>query len=122
MEFLFNLLVFLHFVGLAAALGGFLAQIRSADKGVSTIMLHGVLTQWVTGVAMFVLLATDAAEPGEFPDVQRKLEVKLLVATVIAVVALLGRRKKVTNGTAFWVTIGVLEIVNVAIAVFWTAG
>ena len=119
MEFLFNLLVVLHFVGLAAALGGFFAQVRDEKKGVSTLMLHGSLTQWVTGAAMMGLLAAEAIAPGVFEEVQRKLEVKLLVATVIVVVALLGRRKKVTNGTPYWIAVGVLELLNVLIAVFW---
>lgn len=119
MEFLFHVLVVLHFVGLAAALGGFLAQLRDPERGVSTLMLHGALTQWVTGVAMMVMLMTEAIAPGIFEEIQRKLEVKLLVATVIAVIALLGRRKKVTDGRIYWLLIGILEIVNVLIAVFW---
>lgn len=119
MEFLFHVLVALHFIGLAAALGGFLAQARGPERGVSTLMLHGSLTQWVTGVALMVMLMTDAVAPGMFEELQRKLEVKLLVATVIVVIALLGRRKKVTDGRPYWLLVGILELVNVLLAVFW---
>lgn len=121
MEFLFNLLLFLHFVGLAGALGGFLAQLRSAEKGITPLMLHGALTQWVTGVLMTVMFAASWYEAENWTDGRHKWEAKFLVATVIAVVALLGWRTKLNPRTA-WILVGALEVVNVLLAVFWAVG
>ena len=52
MDFLRLLLIFLHFIGLAALLGGFLAQLPASEKQITNGMLHGALTQLVTGAAL----------------------------------------------------------------------
>ena len=39
MDFLFNLLVFLHFVGLASLLGGWLVQMSSSTKDINNAKL-----------------------------------------------------------------------------------
>ena len=62
MEFLYNLIVVLHFVGLASLLGGFIVQMKSPDKGVNPAMLHGALTQLVTGVVLVGLLESDVLD------------------------------------------------------------
>ena len=62
MEFLYNLIVVLHFVGLASLLGGFIVQMSSAEKGVNPAMLHGALTQLVTGVLMVGLAESGAVD------------------------------------------------------------
>jgi len=38
MDFVYNLIVVLHFIGLASVVGGFLVQMRSTDKGVNPAM------------------------------------------------------------------------------------
>ncbi|MFM9134120.1 MAG: hypothetical protein ACKOT0_01560 [bacterium] len=116
MEFVYNVLLVLHFIGLASLLGGFLVQMRSEDKGVNPAMLHGALTQLVTGILMMGIL-----EAGLLPDETAnvtKLTVKLLVVIVITVLAFIGRRRTPPQ-VALWATIGALTLVNVLIAVFW---
>lgn len=44
MTFLYNLILVLHFAGLASLLGGVIVQAKSPEKGVNPAMLHGALT------------------------------------------------------------------------------
>lgn len=117
MEFLFNLLVVLHFVGLASLLGGFIVQMSSPTKGVNPAMLHGALTQLVTGVLMVGLVESDQL-PDEGPLNMTKISVKLGVVLVITVLAFMGRRRQPPQVT-LWATIGALTLLNVVVAVFW---
>jgi len=114
--FVYNVLLVLHFIGLASLLGGFLVQMRSPDKGVNPAMLHGALTQLVTGILMMGIL-----EAGLLPDENAnvtKLTVKLAVVIVITVLAFVGRRRQPPQ-VALWGIIGALTLLNVLIAVFW---
>lgn len=115
MEFVYNLLVVLHFVGLASLLGGFIVQMKSPEKGVNAAMLHGALTQLVTGVLMVGLVESKAVD--EDLDMQ-KIGVKLLVVLVVTALAFVGRRRQPPQ-VALWGIIGALTLLNVVIAVFW---
>lgn len=112
----YNILLVLHFVGLASLLGGFLVQTRSPEKGVNPAMFHGALTQLVTGVLMVGLAEAGAAD--DEPLNMGKIMTKLVIVAVITVLAFFGRRKSGPQ-TGVWATIGALTLVNVIIAVFW---
>jgi hypothetical protein len=115
MQFLYNLILILHFVGLASLLGGFIVQMRSADKGVNPAMWHGALTQLITGVLMVGI-----AESGAIDDElnMTKISVKLLIVVVITVLAFIGRKRQPPQ-VPLWGIIGALTLVNVGIAVLW---
>ncbi len=117
MEFLFNVLVVLHFVGLASLLGGFIVQMKSPDKGVNAAMLHGALTQLVTGVLMVGIIESGSLEDDASVN-STKIAVKLVILLIITVLAFIGRRR-VAPQVAIWATIGALTLANVVIAVFW---
>jgi hypothetical protein len=114
--FVYNLLVVLHFIGLASLLGGFLVQMRSPEKGVNPAMLHGALTQLVTGV-LLVGIASAGLVPGEEVD-HAKIAVKLVIVLIITALAFIGR-KRTPPQVGIWGAIGALTLVNVVIAVFW---
>lgn len=116
MEFVYNLLVVLHFIGLASLLGGFIVQMKSPDKGVNPAMLHGALTQLVTGV-LLVGIASAGLVPDEEVD-HAKIAVKLVIVLVITALAFIGRKRPLPQ-TGIWGAIGVLTLANVVIAVFW---
>ena len=109
----FNIFLILHFVGLASVLGGFLVQMRGPSRAVNPAMLHGALTQLVTGIVLVGLLEMQ----DEAVD-HAKIGVKLALTVVIAVLAFVGRRRPAPQ-TAFWATIGALAFANVVIAVVW---
>lgn len=113
MEILRDILVFLHFIGLAALFGGLFAQLRSDPRIVNAAVIHGALTQVVTGVLLVGLLEGMDAEVNN-----AKIGVKLLVALVITVLAFANRKKtSIPNGLFFGV-MG-LTALNIAVAVFW---
>ena len=116
MEFLYNLIVVLHFVGLASLLGGFIVQMKSAEKGVNAAMWHGALTQLITGVLMVGIVESGALADEELN--MTKIGVKLVVVLIITVLAFLGRRRPLPQ-TGLWGAIGALTLLNVVIAVFW---
>lgn len=111
------ILVILHFVGLASLLGGFLVQVKAIGAGQGTVvpaMVHGALTQLVTG-----LLLVGVAEMGDLYDVDNvKIAVKLIVAVAITVLVFVYRRKNPAPSWALW-TIGGLTLLNVIVAVAW---
>lgn len=115
MQFVFNVLVFLHFVGLALLLGAFLVQIRNPEKTVNRWMFDGALTQLITGVLM-VGLAESKVVDEELN--MTKIGIKLVVVLIITVLAFIGR-KKTPPQVGLWAAVGALTLLNVAIAVFW---
>ncbi len=121
MDFVYNLILILHFIGLASVVGGFLVQMRSAEKGVNPAMLHGALTQLVTGLLLVGLPEMGVATP--YPGWEEwnhvKIGVKLVLTLVITVLAFVGRKKPLPQ-TALWGTIGGLSIANIFIAVLWS--
>lgn len=113
MEFLEHTLVVLHFIGLASLLGGFLVQIKTSPRVVNNAMVHGILTQLVTGVLLVGLAESDDA-----PVDHAKIGVKLTIAVVVAILVFANRKRDVLT-TAAWGLIGGLTIVNIVVAVFW---
>ncbi|WP_199422804.1 hypothetical protein [Actinotalea solisilvae] len=115
MEIVRDVLLVLHFVGLASLLGGFLVQMKPRTKKVVAAMVHGALTQLVTGVA----LVGTAYALGHGDDVDNaKIGVKLVVLLVITALVLRGRRQESVS-TGVWGAIGALTLVNVVVAVVW---
>lgn len=115
MDFVHSLVLFLHFVGTAALLGGWLATFRNPT--VLQWQHIGAWIQLITGVALVGLL-----EMGDGQVNHIKIAVKLVVLIAVLVAAIIGRRKiakdqPVSTGLAH--AVGGLTLVNVALAVFW---
>lgn len=117
MELLRNILLILHFIGLASLLGGFLVQTKAiaAGKGqIVTAMFHGALTQLVTGI-----LLVGVIQMAHLDDINNsKIGVKLLVLIVITTLVIRYRKKATVPAWALW-AIGGLTVMNIAIAVLW---
>ncbi|MGN0100464.1 MAG: hypothetical protein ACI39C_05955 [Dietzia sp.] len=113
MDIVFNIVLILHFIGLAGIIGGWLATIKAPQ--VNKAILHGAILQVVTGLLLVGLREMDGADVNHM-----KIGIKLLIAIVILVVAVLGVRKeaRAQGSTATLAHVaGALGIVNVAIAV-----
>ena len=115
MEILHTILVFLHIVGAAALLGGWLATFKTPTVGLFQFI--GAWVQLVTGI---LLVGLNGMGDGSVNHV--KIAVKLVILIVILVAAWIGRRKAKNNepvsvGIAH--TVGGLTLVNIALAVFW---
>ena len=117
MDILRTILLILHFIGLASLLGGFLVQVRAIAAGRGVVlpaMVHGALTQLVTGV---LLVAT--IQMGDLFELNNvKIGVKLLITIVITVLVFVYRKKSPAPSWALW-AIGGLTVANVIVAAAW---
>lgn len=114
MEILHTILVILHFIGLASLLGGFLVQMsgfKTKSIAINPAIIHGAITQLVTGLLLVVL-----AEMGDADVNHAKVGIKLAIAVVITVLALVNRKKKPVSAAVLG-SIGVLTLANIVIAV-----
>lgn len=113
LDILRNVLLVLHFVGLAAVLGGFLVQVRARPRRIDPFILHGAFTQLLTG-----LLLVGVAQARDVEVDNAKIGVKLVVVLVILVLAW-RKRKAPSVSTGEWGAIGGLALLNTVVAVFW---
>jgi hypothetical protein len=117
MEVAYELLLVLHFLGMASLVGGWLVQLRArGERYVNSAMVHGVLTQLVTGVLLVGL--AEGVDSLERELDMAKMGVKLLVALVVAVLCWANRRRP-TLPDGLYLLIGLMSIANVVVAVFW---
>ncbi|HEX6888399.1 MAG TPA: hypothetical protein VF143_09855 [Candidatus Nanopelagicales bacterium] len=116
MEFLYDALVVLHFIGLASLLGGFLVQLSSSPRVVNPAMLHGAFTQLITGIALVGMRESGIVEDEDALNMT-KIGIKLLILLVITGLVWFNRKKE-SISTGLWAAIGGLTIANIVIAVF----
>lgn len=112
-ELLVEVFRFLHFLGLAALLGGLLVQIGPNEKRVNPPVLWGAVAQLVTGIVLLLLTLAEANH--------LKVTVKLALLAVVVVMVLVARRRAaggVLSLPAYVASLG-LTVVNTGLAVFW---
>lgn len=112
MDIIYSALVFLHMLGLAGIIAGFLMQVMTDNAKSTKVLLHSSLLQFVTG-----LLLVGVAEMADLTDMNHvKIGVKLVIALAVVVVGVLNLRKPAKN---LAVIAGVLAVLNIGVAVFW---
>lgn len=111
-----GILLVLHLLGWAIALGGLLARMKHPK--ILGGVLHGLYLALVTGL-IFAAFSGFASETWYHPLDYAKIGIKLVIAIVVVVMGILGknREEKVTRGY-LGAMIGLI-VVNVAIAVLW---
>src|SRR5688500_17786724 len=119
MAFVYDLVVVLHLLGMAALVGGWLATTRGV--GATEVMVWGARAQVLTGLVL-VGLAGSVDSLEEAPDMA-KIGVKLVVAIAAAACIEIGRsRTRRLGGDArgLVTAAGALGVLNVLVAVLWT--
>lgn len=106
----------LHVLGIAALLGGLLAQARDSEKRITPVIRDGVGTAFVAGIVLVGLL-----EAGDGDVNHMKIGVKFLVNLVVLVLVMANMRKERIPNGLFWALTG-LTLLNVALALFWSGG
>ena len=124
METVSKIFLVLHFVGLAALFGGFLAQMTAKTKSITNGMLHGALTSLIAGVVLVgVRYPLHDQDPNVYPLYDNgKISVKLLILLVILILGYTSRKRSKSSeagDTTSWATVGLLTFTNIVIAVFW---
>jgi hypothetical protein len=116
-----DFLVVLHFVGLAALLGGFLVQIKALRAKTAEIipaMVHGAWTMFITGLLIVGAREWEQILGGGRDLDHSKIAVKTLIALVILIIVMLKKKQKPVDNGVFG-AIGGLTVINVILAVFW---
>ena len=112
-EFLINIFLVLHFLGIASLLAGFLTSMKQMRTGmkVNAGVLHGAYLMLISGLAMAGL----AVDPSELNVIV--ISLKSIVLTVIFFVAYAYRKKEVTP---VWVVpaIAGFTVLNMCLAIF----
>ncbi|WP_067538625.1 hypothetical protein [Nocardia crassostreae] len=116
MDFVYNLMVVAHLLGMAAVVGGYAAS----QPRVSELMVWGARAQLITGIVL-VGLAESIDSLGKDPNMT-KIGVKLVVSVAVAAFAEMGRADAKRGKAVPWMThaAGGLAILNVFIAALWT--
>lgn len=113
MELATDILVILHMLGLAGVIGGFAAVMK--NPAVVPAMVHGAVTQLVTGVLLVGL-----HEMGDGSVNHAKVGVKLVIALAVMVAVFVGARADNAKKSAVMAkSAALLAVVNVAVAVLW---
>lgn len=112
METLRLTLLFLHLTGLAVLLGGFLVQLRGQHRITGTL-LTGAMIMAVTGPSLVM-----ARRSQDLPVLDTKIATKAAVVALVAVVTIVGWLLPRRLPWAYY-AVGLLTLVNLAIAVFW---
>ncbi|UGT43974.1 hypothetical protein LTV02_11550 [Nocardia yamanashiensis] len=115
MDFVYNLVVVAHLLGMAAVVGGYAA----AQPRVSELMVWGARAQLLTGIIL-VGLAESIDSLGKDPNMT-KIVVKLVISVAVAGFAEVGRADAKRGKAVPWMThaAGGLAIVNVFVAALW---
>jgi hypothetical protein len=119
MQILANVLVILHFIGLAFLLGSFLVQVKDIAKGKGRVlrgMVDGSLLQLITGLALTGIYSAGLIEGEEINNA--KVAVKLVVLLIIVALVFVYRKREVAPSWVLW-AIGGLTTLNVILAVAW---
>ncbi|MFP4383426.1 MAG: hypothetical protein ACLFST_03420 [Spirochaetia bacterium] len=109
MEIAVDIFRFLHFIGLAALLGGLSVQLKRQERRVTVIVLSGVIIQFATGIIL-LLLTLDTAD-------HLKVTVKIVILAAVLIIVLM--RKNKTFNAGYYHTTLAMTIINTGIAVFW---
>ena len=120
-EFIRNSLVVLHFIGLAALLGGFMTQMKAMGGGQAKIvaaMVHGAWTMLATGLLLVGVREWMAAMEWAGELNHMKIGIKSLVLIAIVVLVLKFKKQEAVSAKVFGI-VGLLTILNVVLAVFW---
>lgn len=114
MEILEHVVLVVHLLGWAVALGSLTTRVRTG--GIPKGALHGVLTALVTGVLLVGLL-----EAGEEDVNHVKVAVKAVVALVVTGLVVYGsRRPEKATPALIGSALGLIGL-NVALAVLWVS-
>ena len=126
MELLRNITLIAHFLGLAMIIGPFLLQMRSRSGYAFNWVLAGTIVQLVSGLLLVGLAEMRLADDPDMTLDHIKVAVKLGVALLAFIAALLGylRQRKGAGGNErslmpFFHSAGGLAIIDLFVAVLW---
>lgn len=127
MELARNITLIAHFLGLAMIIGPFLMQLRSRSNYAFPWVFAGTIVQLLTGLILVGLAEMRLADDPDMSLDHIKVAVKLSVALIAFVAALIGftKQRKLSSGESerklmpFFHTAGGLAVIDLCVAVLW---
>ncbi|HZN71912.1 MAG TPA: hypothetical protein VFC00_09570 [Micromonosporaceae bacterium] len=116
MEFLRLLLRYIHLIGFAMLLGGFLVQYLSGRRQLNVVMQVGLGTMIGSGLLLAIPFPADVEL--NYVKLAVKLGIAFVIGAIFGVTRTRERAGKAVSQPLF-LAIGVLALVNAAVAVFW---
>lgn len=119
MELLKESLVVIHLAGMAVLVGAFVLYMKRKSDFPFTAMMWAAIVQLATGTLLVGLSYALDDAPDNF-----KITVKSLLATGVLVAAIIGRKRQAKGETKlqpFFHAAGGLAVINLVIAVLWSA-
>ena len=113
MDVLEKVLLFLHFLGWAALLGGMVVQLREPEKAVNAAMRDGIGLAFLAGLFLVGVL-----EGGDETVNHAKVAVKFGVGLVVLVLVMANMRKERIPAGLFGGLMA-LTLGNMVVAIFW---
>lgn len=101
---------YLHFIGVAAVLGGLIAQISRETREVTPLVIHGAAAQLLTGIVL-VLVTLHSAD-------HIKVTVKFVMLMALFVTLLVQRRRGNLTKLGYILDL-TLVFAILGVAVFW---
>ena len=118
MEFAYNLLLVLHFIGLAGLLGGLLTQIPNKPRRLEKSVIHSTWLMFLAGVVMVgINQMMHADDPTVAVLDHITVAIKSTVILLILVISYLNIKKSVLSNKV-WAIMSALALFNVVIAVY----
>lgn len=119
MEFIYNIFVVLHFIGMAGLVGGLLVGVGAKPRTLNKMTLHSGLLVLLAGIFLIIVNSIQrASDPSIALLDHGKVGVKLLVVVAILVIGFKNLKSFDVPKKSYMAML-TLALANILIAVFW---
>jgi hypothetical protein len=119
MDLIYDLLVVLHFIGMAGLVGGLIVGVTDKPLRIKKPALHSGLLVLLAGIFLVIVNSVQHASDSSVEMIDHgKIGVKLLVVIVILILGFKNLAKSEVAKRTYMTMLG-LSLLNILIAVFW---
>jgi hypothetical protein len=119
MNLVYDILVVLHFIGMAGLVGGLIVGLTEKPLRIKKAALHSGLLVLLAGIFMIIVNSVQHASDSSVEMLDHaKVGVKLLIVAVILVIGFKNLTKSEVAKRSYMAML-LLSLLNIFIAVFW---
>lgn len=119
MAFVYDILVVLHFIGMAGLVGGLIVGVTEKPLKIKKAALHSGLLVLLAGIFMIIVNSVQHASDSSVEMVDHgKVGMKLLVVAIILIIGFKNLAKNEMAKKTYMTMLG-LSVLNILIAVLW---
>lgn len=118
MEFIYNVFLLLHFIGMAGVVGGLLVGLNQKPRVINKSILHSALLVLIAGIFLIIINSIQRASDSSIASVDHAVVgVKLLVVVAILIIGF-KYVKSPEVPKKIYLSLFALSIFNIIIAIF----